>query len=127
MISFINKTKYKHTAPCFSSPCKNSGTCNAYNNATSPFYSCTCANGYSGQTCQTCIILIFSIKILVNISLLSALALALSIVSVRVSISHRFFYIKTCFGPNNFCSIFSLLGLAKMVPNNLRRVFSKIL
>ncbi len=37
---------------CTTNPCQNSGTC-AVNSATSPYYQCTCANGYSGSTCTT--------------------------------------------------------------------------
>ena len=48
----MNKTKIK--APCNSSPCLNSGTCTNNNNVTIPFYSCACANGYTGQNCQIC-------------------------------------------------------------------------
>ena len=47
---YVNKIK----APCTSSTCLNGGTCTNYNNVTRPFYSCSCANGYTGQNCQLC-------------------------------------------------------------------------
>ncbi len=40
-------------APCSLNPCQNGGLCYNFNNNTSPFYSCVCANGYKGNTCQT--------------------------------------------------------------------------
>ncbi len=52
-VGFSNFIKNKTKAPCSSSPCQNGGACNAYNNATSPYYSCACTNGYTGITCQT--------------------------------------------------------------------------
>ncbi len=36
---------------CTANPCQNGGTC--ANSGTSPYYQCTCANGYSGSTCTT--------------------------------------------------------------------------
>lgn len=35
---------------CFSSPCLNGGTCQSNGNS----FFCTCANFYSGTTCQIC-------------------------------------------------------------------------
>jgi len=40
-------------APCYSNPCLNGATCSNNDNDTSPYYSCNCTNGYSGQNCQT--------------------------------------------------------------------------
>ncbi len=35
---------------CYSNLCLNGGSCAI--SSTSPFYTCTCINGYSGSTCQ---------------------------------------------------------------------------
>ena len=40
------------TNACLSGPCLNGGTCQAQNNGNS--YTCSCAPGYSGTTCQIC-------------------------------------------------------------------------
>jgi hypothetical protein len=39
-------------APCDSNPCQNNGTCSNNKNDTSPYYTCGCPYGYSGQDCQ---------------------------------------------------------------------------
>jgi hypothetical protein len=50
-------------APCDSNPCQNNGTCSNNKNDTSPYYTCGCPYGYSGQDCQ------IGIKILMKKSL----------------------------------------------------------
>jgi hypothetical protein len=39
-------------ALCDSNPCQNNGTCSNNKNAPSPYYTCGCPYGYSGQDCQ---------------------------------------------------------------------------
>ncbi len=52
-VLFLNIFTFKILiAPCASSPCRNGATCSNNNNDTSPFFSCNCINGYSGQTCS---------------------------------------------------------------------------
>jgi len=46
------KIKFLNVAPCSSNPCQNGGTCANNNNNTSPYYTCSCANGFTGHTCQ---------------------------------------------------------------------------
>jgi hypothetical protein len=51
----INLISYKIKflkAICSSNPCQNGGSCSNFNNATSPFYGCACANGYTGYNCE---------------------------------------------------------------------------